>query len=121
MIRFIDESVQAPDAMMTSRIATFSAEPAARADPDDRRDVVLAEQLVDVDRHRRLAHPRALHRDAVALPGAGEAEHPAHLGVARRVVEERLRDPLRPLGIAGQQDDGRDLAGLGSDVGAHGG
>ena len=68
--------------MITSRIATFSTEPAARADADDRRHVVLAEQLVDVDRHRGLAHPGALHRDPVAPPGAGEAEHAAHLGVA---------------------------------------
>ena len=82
--------------------------------------VVLAQQLVGVDRHRRLAHAGALHRDRLALPGAGEAVHAADLAVAAGVVEERLRDPLRPQRVAGHQDGGRDLAGLGADVGAHG-
>ena len=47
---FIEESVQAPDAMTTSRIATLVRQPAARADPDHRLHVVLLEQLGDVDR-----------------------------------------------------------------------
>ena len=70
------------------------------------------EQLGHVDRRRRLAHPGALHRDRVALPGAGEAEHPAHLAVAAGVLEERLGDPLGAQRVAGHQDEGRDLAGL---------
>ena len=55
----------------------------------------------------------------LAAPGAGEAEHAAHLAVAARVLEERLRDPLRPQRVAGEQDEGCDVARRGSDVGAH--
>ena len=94
-------------------------ERAAGADPDDRLHVVLGEELVDVDRHRRLAHPGALDRDRAALPGAGEAEHPADLGVAAGVVEEGLGDPPGAQRVAGQQDDRRDLARRGAEVGAH--
>ena len=81
--------------------------------------VVLAEQLVDVDRHRRLAHARALHGDRWPCQVPVKPSMPAHLAVAAGVVEERLRDPLRPQRVAGQQDGGRDVAGLGADVGAH--
>ena len=63
--------------------------------------------------------PGALHRDPLPAPGAGEAEHAAHLAVAARVLEERLRDPLRAQRVSGEQDEGCDVAGGGSDVGAH--
>ena len=56
---------------------------------------------------------------ALPAPGAGEAEHAAHLAVAARVLEERLRDPLRPQRVSGEQDEGCDVTSGGSDVGAH--
>ncbi len=93
----------------------------AGPDPDDGLYVVLTEQLVDVDRRRRLAHPRALHRDRAPMPGAGVSVHPSDLGVAARVLEEGLRDPGRATGVAGHQDDRGDVAGSGADVGAHSG
>ena len=111
--------MHAPDAITRSRSASSSV--SAPQDPTRTigLHVVLAEQLVDVDRQRGQAHPGALHRDPLAAVGAGEAEHAADLGVAPRVLEERLGDPLGPQRVAGQQDVGRDLAGLGADVGAH--
>ena len=93
---------------------------AARADANDRLHPVGVEQLVRVDRHRRLPHAGALHRDAVPLPGAGEAQHAPRLGVQLGIVEEGLGDPLRPQRVAGEQDDGGDLTGFCGDVGAHG-
>ncbi len=48
---------------------------AAGTYPDRGAHVVLPEQLVGVDRERRLAHAGPLHRDRPSLPGAGVAEH----------------------------------------------
>ena len=93
----------------------------ARADADQLLHVILADQLVDVDRRGRLPHPGPLHRHLLATEGAGVAEHAAYFGVAGRVVEERLRDPLGALGVAGQQDHRGDVSGLRADVGAHDG
>jgi hypothetical protein len=76
---------------------------ATGADPDDGTDTVIVDQLVGVDRRRRHAHPRSLHRDRHAAPPPGESEHAAHLRVALGIVEVRLGDPLARIGSPGSR------------------
>ena len=65
--------------------------------------------------------PGRLHADRLALEGAGVAEHAA-LGVdlAESVVEERLGDVLGSERVAGAEDVGGVVAGLGTQMDRHG-
>ena len=67
----------------------------------------------------RAAHARSLHGDALALPRPGVAEQAALPVDLRRLVEERLRDVLRPERVAGQETGVRVVAGLGAEVDRH--
>ena len=58
--------------------------------------------------------------DAVAVPGAGKTQHPAHFVDAFHVLEKSFGGPFRPVGIAGQEDGFGDLARFGPDMDGHG-
>ena len=97
--------MHAPEAMMTSRIPTASVTAPQEPTRTIECDVVVAEQLVDVDRHRRLAHARALHGDRSALPRAGVAQHaraPRCSSGRRRGSSRRSTSPA-----AGRRASGR--------------
>ena len=106
------------DDQVAERVADLQA--AAGADADQLLAAEL-DQLLEHDRRARAAHPRALHRDRLALPRPREAEQPA-LGVPlHRVVEVRLGDVLRAQRVARKEDGLGVVAGLGADVDRHGG
>ena len=76
-------------------------------------------ELLEDDRRARAAHPRALHRDALPLPGARVPEQPALLVHLGHVVEVRLGDVLRAERVAGEKDGVGVVAGLCSEVNRH--
>ena len=92
---------------------------AARADANQCLCTIVADQLVGVDRQRRHAHSRSVNGDAVAVPGAGVAKHPAHLVHQHGAGKEGLRRPAGAVGVTGQKDGFGDVAGLGANVDGH--
>src|SRR5919198_8217 len=65
------------------------------------------------------AHPRALHRDRLAVVRTGVAEQAALAVPLLRVLEVRLGDVLRPQWVAGQEAGLRVVTRLGADVDRH--
>src|SRR5665648_302654 len=90
--------------------------PAGGADPDDPLDAVEPVQLRCVDADGR--DPQAGRQDGHRTPveGAGVPEDAAHLGHQAGAVQDRLGDALGPPGVAGHEDVGGEVAGLGADV-----
>ena len=94
-------------------------QPAAGADADQLLAAEL-DQLLEDDRRAGAAHAGALHRDRLALVGAGVAEQAA-LGVPLLdVVEVGLGDVLGAQRVAGEENRLGVLARLGANVDRHG-
>ena len=91
---------------------------AAGADAEEALDAELHE-LLHHDRRRGAAHAGRLHRDRLALPLAGVAEHPALAVALHGVVEVRLGDVLGAQRVAGEEAGLAVVAGLGADVNRH--
>ena len=94
----------------------------AAAHPDQAAAAVVDGQLGGVDADRGHAHAGSHHRDGPPPVGAGVAQHVADRGHLAGVLEMVFGDPAGPEGVAGQQDQLGEVAGLGGDVsGGHGG
>ncbi len=95
-----------------------AADAAARACANEARHAEI-EQLFHHDREGRRAHARCLDADGHAVVRAGVAEHRAVLVDEACLVQaavEQAGDHRRPAGIAGQQDERRVVARLGTKV-----
>src|SRR5699024_6012757 len=73
-------------------------------------------ELLDHYGQAGATHARGLHADRYALVRSGVAVQVAVLGVAGGGVEELLGHQGGAVRVAGEQDDGGYLAGLGSDM-----
>ena len=92
---------------------------AARSDSQQLLDAELDELLED-DRRTGTAHAGSLHRDGLALEGAGIAEEPALRVPLHDVVEVGLGDVCRSQRIAREQTGLGVVARVGADVDRHG-
>src|SRR5450756_1941189 len=90
--------------------------PAGGADPDDPLDAVEPVQLRCVDADGRDPHAGRQDGHRTPVEGAGVPEDAAHLGHQAGAVQDRLGDALGPPGVAGHEDVGCEVAGLGADV-----
>src|SRR5262249_15495844 len=93
-------------------------EASARADAHELADAELHE-LLDHDRGRRAAHAARLDGDGRALERPRVAQHPSFAVSLHDVGEERLRDVLRPQGVAGEQAGLCVVAWIGTNVDWH--
>ena len=85
---------------------------AARPDADKFLCAVDVNQLVQVNRNRRNAHARPLHRNALALVLARKAENISDSRVLVNVLQKVFGDDFGANGVAGQQDALGNLADL---------
>jgi len=91
---------------------------AAGADPDHLLRA-QAQELLGDDRKRRRAHARRLHAHRVPLVGPGPAVHGAvlvDLTSLRQPPIEALGDLASPIRVARKEDEGRVVAGFGTEV-----
>ena len=89
---------------------------AAGAHADQVLHAILSDQLVGIDADGGNAHAGAHGGDSLALVGAGEAPHTAHVVEFDGVLEEGVGNVLRSSGIAGEQDAFSNIAGFGANM-----
>ena len=119
-VRLTLESVQAPVPTTTSRSLIGAVDGAAAADADDVFDVVFGEEFVGVDGDGGDAHAAAHHGDGEVFLAAGEAEHVADGVDLAEIFEEVFGDVFGAERVAGHEDGGGEVAGVGFDVGGLG-